>query len=414
MIPRFTPSMEWCDIWAASSNSLHQDHAVASFEAVFAEHANQEYAVAFPYGRTGLNFLLRALGLDNREIICPAYTCVVVPNAVVYSGNRPVFIDSSRDDANMDIRAAEQAITDNTGAIIATSIFGHPVNLDLLDELRSRHPSLPIIQDCAHSFFADWDGRPVHKEGCATLFALNISKLSCSVFGGMVTTDDHALALRLRELRDAELAPATTWKTVSRFLYSVAAVTAFNSTLYGLTLKLQRAHLLDRFTKYYEANLIDMPDDWLDALSNFEARVGISSLTRLGDRISARRQYATYYREKLKNHPAIRFFPLPPQADASYSHCAVLVSNPQEVRETCRRQGVELGELIEYVVPLMDAYRDTAETAGDFLVSKAISNRVINLPVASKFVQSHADRAIKVLLKVLESQPPAPDLLECA
>ena len=408
MIPRFSPSLDWRDIVAGVGNLSLQGDAVADFEAAFAERARQKHAIAFPYGRTGLAFLLRALGLRDREVICPAYTCVVVANAIVRSGNRCVFVDASADDANMNFGAAEQAISDRTGAIVSTSIYGHPVDVDRLDALRSRHAGLPVIQDCAHSFFSDWNGRPVHREGVAALFAFNISKLSTSVFGGMVTTDDGDLAHRLRALRNAELTRTSTLKAVMRFLYSVAAVAAFSPAFYGLTLGLQRARLLDRFTKYYDDDRIDMPADWRDRMSGYEARVGVSNLARLDDRISARRRYAEHYRNRLKGHPAIRFFSLSGEADASFSHCAALVADPRQVREACRRNGVELGELIEYVVPLMQAHGSSAGKNADFPVSQAISSHVVNLPVASRFARNRADRVVEVLQRVLADKPAAP------
>ena len=61
----------------------------------------KKHAIFFPYGRTGLLFLLEALGISDQEIICPAYTCVVVPHAIVLSRNEPVFVDSNPDTFNL-------------------------------------------------------------------------------------------------------------------------------------------------------------------------------------------------------------------------------------------------------------------------------------------------------------------------
>jgi dTDP-4-amino-4,6-dideoxygalactose transaminase len=199
MIPRFRPELGLAEVLAALRPSSVED--VARFETAFATEMGQRHAIAFPYGRTGLMLLLEALGLSGKEIICPAYTCVVVPHAIVKSGNRPLFVDSRESDCNMDLDLAEAAIGPNTGALIATSIFGHPVDLDRLDVITARHPNLVIIQDCAHSYAAEWRGRPVQQAGRASIFGINISKTATSIFGGMVTTDDADLATRLRELR---------------------------------------------------------------------------------------------------------------------------------------------------------------------------------------------------------------------
>ena len=191
MIPRFVPPIGLAELAAALASSKPDD--IQRFEAAFAKTMGQKHAIAFPYGRTGLVALLRCLGLERREIICPAYTCVVVANAVVTSGNRPGFVDSGPD-ANARLDQVEAAIGNNSGAFIATSIFGNPVDLDALDQIARRHPGLPIIQDCAHSFICEWNGRPVHRQGIAAIFGLNVSKTMTSIFGGMVTTDDDRLA----------------------------------------------------------------------------------------------------------------------------------------------------------------------------------------------------------------------------
>ncbi len=119
------------------------------FESAFARLVGQAEAIAFPYGRTALLILFDALGISGREVILPAYTCVVVAHAVVLSGNTPVFVDSEAGGFNMDLDKAAAAITPQTGAILATSIHGYPVNLDKLEAIMAAHPHVAVIQDCA-------------------------------------------------------------------------------------------------------------------------------------------------------------------------------------------------------------------------------------------------------------------------
>ena len=161
MIPRLKPAIGWGELKAAFSISRTSD--VPRFEKAFSELAGQKHAIAFPYGRTALVGILRALKLSEAEILCPSYTCVVVQHAIVTSGNIPVFIDSDPIDFNMNLDLVDQAITKNTKAIVVTSLFGYPVKLDLIDRIRKRHPDLIIIQDCAHSFFCEENARPVHR-----------------------------------------------------------------------------------------------------------------------------------------------------------------------------------------------------------------------------------------------------------
>ena len=144
MIPRLKPDLRWSEIATLFKPNRADD--IVGFEQAFAVLMGQRQAVFFPYGRTALIFLLEALGVRGREVICPAYTCVVVPHAIIHSGNEPVFVDSRSDDFNIDWDQVETATSDMTSVVIPTSIFGNPVNLDALRAYSQRHPELPFSE----------------------------------------------------------------------------------------------------------------------------------------------------------------------------------------------------------------------------------------------------------------------------
>lgn len=394
MIPRFQPAIGHREI-AALVRAGAPD-AIAEYESAFAKAMNQSFGIAFPYGRTALRILLETWGLEDAEIVCPAYTCVVVPHAIVTSGNRPVFVDSQQD-ANMNLAAAERAVTSGTRALIATSIFGHPVDLDELDEIRRRHPGLLVVQDCAHSFSCEWNGRPVQSSGDAAIYGCNISKIATSVFGGMITTDDPDLAARIRQQRDKRLEPASLWKSIVRGLYLPAAGLAFLPPMYSLIDVLRRTGVLSGLEDYYDPDKIDMPEDHLIALTQLEARVGTVQSKRIHDFIAARHKYAELYRELLADLSSIRFLPSP--TGSSFSHIAAVVENPAEAVSAAKRKGIELGRIIDYSCPQMPCYAPLAGP-GEWPMAAFFAEHVINLPVSGKF---HADRTIKVATALREA-----------
>ena len=405
MIPRFRPALGTAELAAALRPARSDD--VERFEAAFALAVGQRYAVAFPYGRTGQLVLLHALGITGREVICPAYTCVVVPHAIVISGNTPIFIDSGPD-ANMNLALAEHAIGPNTGALIATSIFGNPVDLDHLQAIAQRHPELTVIQDCAHSFSATWKDRRVNRAGRAAIFGFNASKIMTSIFGGMVTTDDPELAAALVAERSRMIAPATLLKSLRRTMYLLALYAAFWPPLFGLTERLRKAGVLDRFTRYYDESVIDMPADFLSGLTCVEARVGTAQADRLAAFIAARREYARYYRSRLERERALSWIA---GADgSSYSHIAARVAQRDRVVEAAASRGVQLGEVIEYSIPEMAAYRKWGDAHGLFPVAHALALQTINLPISGCFEPQRAEKVVAVLHDVLAGQPAAPPL----
>lgn len=401
MIPRFRPPMSITDVMRAIPPRIGDD--IAAFETAFADVMGQSQAVAFPYGRTALLVLLQALGITGGEILCPAYTCVVVPNAIVHSGNRPVFVDSARD-ANACLEQAGKVVNGKTSALIATSIFGHPVDLDALANFRAAHPQVPVIQDCAHSFICEWRGKPVHRHGIAAIFGLNVSKTMSSVFGGMVTTDDATLANRLRSLRASMITQPSGLKTLRRIAYALAVEPAFWPLLFGVTDRLRRSGLLDHFTRYYSEDAIDMPADYKIGMTDFEARIGLRQCAQLPALIESRRRYDAYFRKELAALPALAW--VERAEGSSVSHSAARVEHRDRVRLAAARRGVELSEVIEYSVPDMPAYRPYAAGSVDSPVSRELARSTINLPTSPCFEEAVARRVVAVLREVLASEPP--------
>jgi dTDP-4-amino-4,6-dideoxygalactose transaminase len=391
MIPRFKPALGVDELKAALSFPKKDDFK--KFEAAFAELMDQKYALAFPYGRTGLILLLEALGLKNREIICPAYTCVVVPHAIVFSKNIPVFVDCEINGFNMDLDQVSTKITPRTGAIIATSLFGYSANLDKLDKIRKDYPDVYIIQDCAHSFAAKWNGRAVQKEGIAALFGLNISKTLTSVFGGMITTDNEDIYQKLKTIRDQKLNKPNWNKSFRRMIYFLTVYPTFWGPVYGLINRLERLGLLNYFVQYYDDTKIDMPSDYLEEMCGIEARVGTANIDRYETIIDKRAAAAKYYFERLTDKPD---FSLPPEVEgATYSHFVVKVDDRDKWLQRAIRKGIQLGWLIEYNIPEMEAYG--SHRPEEFPVAAAYSKTMINLPT-----WGGAKLGSKIILKLHE------------
>jgi perosamine synthetase len=378
VIPRIHPLLGWAEVGAA----LHWPGAddVARYERAFAASMGQRHAIAFSYGRSALSIALRALLGGGREVICPAYTCVVVAHAIVQSGNIPIFVDSGADDFNMDLGAVEAAITPRTGAIIATSLFGHPVDLDRLDVLRATHPGVLMIQDCAHSFDARWRGRAVQSAGDFAIFGLNISKLLTSIFGGMLTTDDDRLADAIRGARERELAPAGVAKGLRRAVYLAAVLPAFHPWAYSLVARLKDLGLLDRFVRYYQPDLIDMPSDHLQAMSPIEARVGRAQLARHRAILAARARRAAAWHARLAHEPGLLRLPAL-DVGATWSHFSCLVDDRQGWLTRWRKRGIELGELIEYSIPELPAYGGRRPES--FPQAARYARHTVNFPLTS-------------------------------
>jgi len=122
-------------------------------------------------------------------------------SALVWNGLRPVFVDVRRGTTNIDPDAAEAAITPNTSAIVAVHNFGNPAEVEALEAL-CRKRGLKLIFDAAHGFGALYQGSPVGAQGDAQSFSLSPTKLLITGEGGIVATNDDALADYVRVGRE--------------------------------------------------------------------------------------------------------------------------------------------------------------------------------------------------------------------
>ena len=393
MIPRLKPDLSLTEI--VSLFSINRKTDIPEYEAAFSYLMNQSHAVFFPYGRTALIFLLEALGINNKEVICPAYTCVVVPHAIVRSNNEPVFVDSCEVDFNMNWEQVEAATTERTAAVVATSIFGYPVNLDAIKKYSARHPDVIILQDCAHSYAASWKGKSVQSHGKAAFYGSNISKIMTSIFGGMVTTDDERLYRKLIELRSEKVSQPSLMLDFARRLYLFSVWVGFNEKIYALTNSLERSGLLDRLVRYYDESKIDFPEDYLIGPTRTQARIGKIQCAKYKKIVDDRILVAKFYNENLKFTGDLK---LPPIIDgATYSHYVPRTSQRPALLKHALKNGVQLGQLIEYCVPEMTAYKNRSGVRFDYPVSSKLARETINLPISLYGSTSKAEQVVTSL-----------------
>lgn len=358
-------------------------NVVRKFELAFAKKFKAVDAVAFPYGRSAQWAFLKALGINSSEIIMPAYTCSVVSHAINLSGNTPIFIDIQLDDYNMDLAELERKINDKTRVIIATHTYGYPENLSLLKDIIKRAETkysnkIWLMNDCCHAFDAHHNGQQIGTTGDVAVYALNISKLMTSVFGGMLTFQDAALASEVRKWRDTHFKKATLGKSLKRRMYFLLAYFAFKEPLYRIVWYIiNRTNLLKSLTDTYHLDdKIHFPPDYLSHMSNFEASIGLVQLKKYDENIAERRKIAfeldTICKEDLNIAPA------PRTNGCTYSHYTILYENKKELIRLFASHGIELGELIQYVIPHLKSY---GSRLNEFQNAKFLSDHAINIPL---------------------------------
>jgi dTDP-4-amino-4,6-dideoxygalactose transaminase len=175
---------------------------VAALEDEIARYVGTRYAVGLNSGTDALHLALRALDVGpGDEVVTTPFSFAATSEVIGIVGATPVFADIEPATFNLDPAAVEAAIGPRTRAIIPVHLYGRPAPMDAINALARRH-HLAVIEDCAQSIGASIDGRHTGSLGTIGAFSFFPSKnLGAYGDGGMIVTDDRALAERIRRLR---------------------------------------------------------------------------------------------------------------------------------------------------------------------------------------------------------------------
>ena len=176
---------------------------VAAFEKEAAAFLGVKHAIGCASGTDALHLALAATGIGpGDEVITTPFTFIATAEAIKYVGASPVFVDIDPKSFNIVPSLIEKAITPRTKAVLPVHLFGQPADMKAIGEI-CRNNKLLLIEDCAQSFGADIDGKMTGAWGAAGCFSFFPSKnLGCYGDGGLVTTNDDAIAEQIKVLRN--------------------------------------------------------------------------------------------------------------------------------------------------------------------------------------------------------------------
>jgi len=183
--------------WVSSGGKF-----VNQFEAMVAEFTSNKYAISCSSGTAALHLILLAYGIGKGdEVIIPSLTFIATANAVSYTGATPVFVDSDYETWNIDPTKIENVITEKTKAIIPVHLYGHPADMDPINEIAKKY-NLKVIEDAAEAQGAHYKNEIVGSLADAAIFSFFGNKVITTGEGGMVVTNDFDVASKCKLLRD--------------------------------------------------------------------------------------------------------------------------------------------------------------------------------------------------------------------
>jgi len=332
---------------------LTQGPKVAAFEEAFAERHAVAHALATTSCTTALHLALVAMGIGpGDEVIVPAFTWVATANVVVHCGATPVFVDVDERTYNLDPTLLAERLTPRTRAVIPVHLFGLCADMDAIRAVLPE--DVLVLEDAACASGAAYRGRPAGGLGHAGAFSFHPRKSITCGEGGMVTTDDDALAEHATRLRNhgAAVSEEARHRSASAFLLPDFDEPGFN---YRMT--------------------------------DLQAAVALVQLGKLDHFVAERDRWARWYAQEL----AALYWLEPPLVPDGYDHawqayvCRVRAGAPgsrEELMEELEGRGISTRPGTHAVVEL-GVYRDWIAPDA-FPVARALHRDSLALPLHNR------------------------------
>ena len=314
---------------------------IAEFEKGFAAYCGSKHGITTTSGTTALHLALAALGIGKGDdVIIPTLTMAACAFSVIYTGAKPVLVDSEPRTMNLDPEQVARRITPRTRAIIAVHLYGHPADMDPLLQIAFRR-GLSVIEDAAEAHGALYRGREVGGLGHVAAFSFFGNKIITTGEGGMVTTRDEDLGRKVRILRGQGMDPDRRyWFPVVGYNYR---------------------------------------------MTNIQAAIGLAQVEQFAQHRDGRRQVAGWYDRHLSG--LADFLRLPVEESwarhAFWTYTVLLRDGSgvtrDEIMARLAEQGIETRPAF-YPMHLMPPY---AEPEGRYPVAESLGRRGISLPMHS-------------------------------
>lgn len=200
----FLPPMEeytkllegvWKRQWLTNMGPLASD-----LEIRLKEYLNIKHLLYVTNGTVALQMAIKALNITG-EIITTPFSFVATTSSIVWEGCTPVFVDIDKDTLCIDPSKIEDAITENTQAILATHVYGNPCDVEAIQKIAKKY-NLKVIFDGAHAFGVKVNGKSIFEFGDITTCSLHATKLFHTVEGGLITTNNPEVLKKLASIRN--------------------------------------------------------------------------------------------------------------------------------------------------------------------------------------------------------------------
>ncbi len=379
--------------------------AISQIEDEFKKYLGVKYAFSFNSGRSAFFAILKSLNLNiEDEVLLQSFTCNAVPNPVLWAGLKPVYVDCSKDDFNMDANDLKTKITAKSRAVVVQHAFGLPADTDEVRSTCAENPNLILIEDCAHSLGAEYNGIKVGSHSKASFFSFSRDKVISSVYGGMAVTNDPLLAEKLKQAQNEFKMPNLCWvfqQLLHPILLHYIILPIYNFLDLGkifLVLS-QWFHILSKAVSWQEKKGL-RPDYFPKALPNALAALALNQFSKLDKFNKHRQDIANYYYDNLKETA----FQLPEKFDNRrnvFLRFTVKHRKAHEIiYESWHKQNILLGDWYTTpIAPFDTKLEEMRYTPGSCKNAEELAKITLNLPTHINISLKDAERIVNFLKK---------------
>ncbi|MBI2020928.1 DegT/DnrJ/EryC1/StrS family aminotransferase [Candidatus Giovannonibacteria bacterium] len=301
-IPWWQPQVENEDLefvkGAFERNYVNEGVLASEFEKKIAELVGARYAVATTSGTVSIFLVLKALGVGSGdEVIVPDATFIATANAAELCGARPVFVDINERDLNISTEAFERAITSKTKAVVPVHVTGRACDMETILDI-ARKNKIFVVEDAAEALGSKYKGKFLGTWGDAGCFSFSANKTISTAQGGMIVTNNGALASKIRALKDQ-----------GRTIKGTGGDDLHSSVGYNF--------------KY----------------TDIQAALGLGQLTHFERRAARMKRNYKMYSDNLKNIKDVRVFPSNPEELPQWTD--IICPRRDELAEHLKKQNID-------------------------------------------------------------------------
>ena len=361
---------------------LKDGDSISKFEKSFSEYIGIKNSTLVSSNSLGLYIVLKSLSFKKGdEIITPSYNYWGVANMMSLRGIKPIFCDVNKDTFNIDPYLIEKHISKRTKALLITHMFGQPCDIKKIKEIAEKY-NLKLIEDCAVSCGAEYNGKKVGSFGDVSVFSFNPHKNLTTFGGGMILTDNEEINKKIVNIRKIvtnldkkklfkDILKTYTWKAVTNpYIYALM--------VYPLLYFNPDKDVVDKINRTKITYMNKLPDNYNVKCTNLQAAIGVEHLKLLGKMNKKRIRNAQLLNKLLNDSKEIKIPYSLPNVKHVYNHYVIKCKNKQDVLTKLLKKGVDAKRQIHEVCPELDIF---SHYKSDCPVSKNINKKIIALPV---------------------------------